>query len=91
MAGSFTMGGFNGSSNMGSVGFINHGYVELQSNDFGAHIELDTTVKATEKLINFTAPLPPIDFLPFEVRLISRNIRPLLDSDTKTRYPVSAL
>lgn len=76
VSGSLTMGKFNSSSN-GNEGFINatesayeyvdHGYVRFQSNDFGAHIELESSISATSNLKTFTAPLPTIALTPFQV------------------------
>ena len=76
MAGSFTMGGFNSSGN-GTEGLINatesvyeyvkDGYVKFQSNNFGAHIELESSISATANIKNFTAPLPTIPITPFQV------------------------
>lgn len=70
------MGKFNSSSN-GPDGFINatesayefvdHGFVRFQSNDFGAHIELESSITATTNLKTFTAPLPTIPLTPFQV------------------------
>jgi len=76
MAGSFTVGGFKSSGN-GTESFINatesvyeyvqDGYVKFQSNSFGAHIELESSISATTNIKSFTAPLPTIPITPFQV------------------------
>ena len=72
-SGSFTMSSTNGTSNQTDnivdFFFRNNGYVELRANDFAAHIELESTIKPSKQLINYIAPLPSIDFLPFEASI----------------------
>ena len=53
----------------GIVNYIEHGYLEFRSNNFMAHVELDSTITASEQLTEFTAPLPSIPITPFQVRL----------------------
>jgi hypothetical protein len=76
VAGSFAMGGFNSSGNgtesmtnatESAYEYIRNGYVRFQSNNFGAHIELESSITATTNLKNFTAPLPTIPLTPFQV------------------------
>jgi len=49
---------------------MNNGYVELQTNDFSAHIELESTIKPSKQLITYTAPIPAINLTPFEVNIL---------------------
>lgn len=49
---------------------MNNGYVELQTNDFSAHIELESTIKPSKQLIPYTAPLPVINLTPFEASVL---------------------
>ena len=66
---SSTNGTSNQTDNIVDFFFRNNGYVELRANDFAAHIELESTIKPSKQLINYIAPLPPIDFLPFEASI----------------------
>ena len=54
----------------GIMDYIEHGYLEFQSNNFMAHVELDSTITASEQLTEFTAPLPSIPITPFQVRIL---------------------
>ena len=76
VAGSFAM---NLSSNAdeglvnateGIIDYVEHGYMQFTSNNFMAHIELDSTVTASEQLTTFTAPLPTIPITPFQVCIL---------------------
>ena len=77
VAGSLTVGGINRASPNTNQGILNltesvidyveHGYVQFTSNGFGAHIELESTITASETLYNYTAPLPTIPLTPFQV------------------------
>lgn len=78
VAGSLTMASLNSNSSTvegmvnvteGIVDYIEHGYLEFRSNNFMAHVELDSTITASEQLIEYTAPLPSIPITPFQVRL----------------------
>ena len=66
------MGSFNDSANTSYVDFIDDGYAKLQSNSFGAHVELEAVVTITDSHtdFNYTAPLPAINFTPFQVPLL---------------------
>lgn len=55
-----------------------NGYVELQTNDFSAHIELESTIKPS-KQVTYTAPLPAINLTPFEASVLLH--QPLVASD----------
>ena len=50
------------------IDYVEHGYVKFTSNDFGANIELESTVAASDTLANYTAPLPTIPLTPFQVQ-----------------------
>ena len=54
----------------GIVDYIEHGYLEFRSNNFMAHVELDSTITASDQLTEFTAPLPSIPITPFQVRIL---------------------
>ena len=49
----------------------NNGYVELLAKDFSAHIELESKIKPSKQLVKYTAPLPSINFTPFQVSFLS--------------------
>lgn len=49
------------------INFLKDGYVELRPNNFGAHIELENSVLASELLTNYTAPIPTIALTPFQI------------------------
>ena len=79
MAGSLTMASLNSNSSTiegtvnvteGIVDYIEHGYLEFRSNNFMAHVELDSTITASDQLTEFTAPLPSIPITPFQVRIL---------------------
>ncbi|KAL9130521.1 MAG: hypothetical protein Q9175_007004, partial [Cornicularia normoerica] len=77
VAGSLTVGGLNHASPNTTQGIVNltesvidyveHGYVQFTSNNFGAYIELESTVAASDTLYNYTAPLPAIPLTPFQI------------------------
>ncbi|KAL9066955.1 MAG: hypothetical protein Q9161_007199 [Pseudevernia consocians] len=77
VAGSLTVGGINHASPNTTQGIVNltesvidyveHGYVQFTSNNFAAHIELESTVSASGTLYNYTAPLPTIPLTPFQI------------------------
>ena len=77
-SGSFSMSSTNASSNQteGIIDFffMNNGYVELLVNDFSAHIELESKIKPSDNLITYTAPLPTINFSPFQVGILLRSV-----------------
>ena len=60
------------------IDYVEHGYVQFTSNNFGAHIELESTATASQTLYNYTAPLPTIPLSPFQVSPFSdlQNSRP---------------
>ena len=74
VAGSLTMGPFASNNNNQSivneteavVDYIENGFIEFRANGFGAHVELDNTIEATEK-ISWTVPLPAIPITPLLV------------------------
>ena len=79
VAGSLTMASLNSNSSTiegtvnvteGIVDYIEHGYLEFRSNNFMAHVELDSTITASDQLTEFTAPLPSIPITPFQVRIL---------------------
>lgn len=83
VAGSLTVGGLNHASPNSTQGIVNitesvvdyveHGYVHFTSNNFGAYIELESTVGGSDSLANYTAPLPTIPLTPFQVSGTSFN------------------
>lgn len=50
--------------------YIDDGFVEFRANGLGAHIELDTIIEATDKLTNWSVPLPPLPITPLLVSTI---------------------
>ena len=66
---SSTIGGMVNSTE-GLINYVEHGYMEFRSNSFMAHIELDSTITASEQLTEFIAPLPSIPITPFEVSIL---------------------
>jgi len=70
-SGSFSMSSTsNQTDNIVDFFIMNNGYVELQTNDFSAHIELESTIKPSKQLITYTAPLPAINLTPFEASIL---------------------
>ena len=63
---SSTIGGMINATE-GLINYVEHGYMEFRSNNFMAHVELDSTITASEQLNEFIAPLPSIPITPFEV------------------------
>ncbi len=60
----------NQTDNIVDFFFMNNGYVELRVNDFSAHIELESTIKPSKQLITYIAPLPVINFAPFQASIL---------------------
>ena len=55
------------------IQFLESGYVEVQSNKFAAHAELETTIQPSTDLITYEANLPVIDFSAFQVCYLAYN------------------
>ena len=69
------------------IDYLEHGYVEFRSNNFGAHIELESSIGGSDTLKTYTAPLPVIPITPFQVRYICPGeIHSMADKNQ--RYPV---
>ncbi len=74
VAGSLTMGPFTSNTTNGFINeteavadYIRNGFVEFRADGLGAHVELDNTIEATDKLISWTVPLPTIPITPLLV------------------------
>ena len=71
------------------IDYVEHGYVQFTSNNFGAHIELESTVAASDTLYNYTAPLPTIGLTPFQVSAFRLSkITRLADNTTDPGYRI---
>ena len=69
------------------IDYLEHGYVEFRSNNFGAHIELESSIGVSDTLKTYTAPLPVIPITPFQVRYICPGEIHSM-ADINQRYPV---
>ena len=67
--GMFSKSGSSSDSNSteGIEDFYDDGYVEMTVNDFNAHIELESTVVASQSINYFTAPFPDITLPGFSI------------------------
>jgi hypothetical protein len=98
VAGSFTVGNYNSSFNSNGIineteaafDYVENGYVEFRSNNFGAYIELETSVTASTPLETYTAPFPDITIPGFGV-FCSFSIARDVIADEINRYQVLQL
>ena len=68
------------------IDYVEHGYVQFTSNNFGAYIELESTVTASDTLYNYTAPLPTIALTPFQASASPLNkLTPVADNTRRSR------
>ena len=70
-----------------TLDYVQHGYMTFRSNNFGAHIELENSVRASAVLTNYTAPLPTVPITPFQVCGSQFNSVACI-TNTKHRYRV---
>lgn len=71
--GSFEISGSDGfmDSVNNTIAFFEHGSVEIIANGLFAQVELEFDLSASQNLVSFSAQLPAIPLVPFEVRFPS--------------------
>jgi hypothetical protein len=79
--GSFEISGSDGFMDAvnNTIAFFDHGSIEVIANGLFAQVELEFELSASQDLVSFTAQLPAIPLIPFEVCSLRRLQEPVTE------------